>query len=50
MGELTSKLEAMRRLVFAAQQLKKERQHFRDRKLLMIYEKQRAAMRAEHGA
>ncbi len=42
MGELTS--NPMRRLVFAAQ-AKKERQHFRDRKLLMIYEKQRGEMR-----
>jgi preprotein translocase subunit SecA len=45
-GELTSL--AMRRLVFAAQR-KKERQHFRDRKLLMNYEKQRAEMRRNMG-
>ena len=45
-GELTS--PAMRRLVFAAQ-AKKERQHFRDRKLLMAYEKQRAEMRKNMG-
>ncbi len=45
-GELTS--TAMRRLVFAAQ-AKKERQHFRDRKLLMNYEKQRAEMRKNMG-
>ena len=38
----------MRRLVFAAQ-AKKERQHFRDRKLLMKYEKQRAEMRKNMG-
>ena len=38
-GELTS--GSMRRLVLTAQ-AKKERQHFRDRKLLMNYEKQRA--------
>src|SRR5262249_53389285 len=41
-GELTS--GPMRRLVLRAQ-AKKERQHFRDRKLLMNYEKQRAEMR-----
>ena len=45
-GELTS--PAMRRLIFAAQR-KKERQHFRDRKLLMQYEKQRAEMRKGMG-
>jgi preprotein translocase subunit SecA len=45
-GELTS--NAMRRLVFAAQR-RKERQHFRDRKLLMSYEKQRAEMRKNMG-
>jgi preprotein translocase subunit SecA len=45
-GELTS--NAMRRLVFAAQR-RKERQHFRDRKLLMNYEKQRAEMRKNMG-
>lgn len=45
-GELTS--PGMRRLVFAAQH-KKERQHFRDRKLLMNYEKQRAEMRRNMG-
>jgi preprotein translocase subunit SecA len=45
-GELTS--NAMRRLVFSAQ-AKKERQHFRDRKLLMNYEKQRAEMRKNMG-
>ncbi|WP_422931211.1 DEAD/DEAH box helicase [Singulisphaera sp. PoT] len=45
-GELTS--GAMRRLVLAAQ-AKKERQHFRDRKLLMNYEKQRAEMRKNMG-
>ncbi|MDX2037363.1 MAG: preprotein translocase subunit SecA [Isosphaeraceae bacterium] len=45
-GELTS--GAMRRLVIRAQQ-KKERQHFRDRKLLMNYEKQRAEMRKNMG-
>src|SRR5205807_4890743 len=38
-GELTS--PAMRRNILTAQ-AKKERQHFRDRKLLMNYEKQRA--------
>ena len=46
-GELTS--NSFRRLVFTAQ-AKKERQHFRDRKLLMNYEKQRAEMRTQHGA
>jgi preprotein translocase subunit SecA len=45
-GELTS--PAMRRLVFRAQR-KKERQHRRDRKLLMQYEKQRAEMRKNMG-
>ncbi len=45
-GELTS--PAMRRLVLNAQ-AKKERQHFRDRKLLMSYEKQRAEMRKNMG-
>ena len=45
-GELTS--NAMRRLVFSAQR-RKERQHFRDRKLLMNYEKQRAEMRKNMG-
>ena len=45
-GELTS--TAMRRLVFSAQG-RKERQHFRDRKLLMNYEKQRAEMRKNMG-
>ncbi len=45
-GELTS--AAMRRLVLTAQ-AKKERQHFRDRKLLMNYEKQRADMRKNMG-
>jgi preprotein translocase subunit SecA len=45
-GELTSL--RMRRLFVAAQR-KKERQHFRDRKLLMHYEKQRAEMRKNMG-
>lgn len=45
-GELTS--PSMRRLVLNAQ-AKKERQHFRDRKLLMNYEKQRAEMRKNMG-
>ena len=45
-GELTS--VSMRRLVVAAQR-KKENQHFRDRKLLMNYEKQRAEMRKNMG-
>jgi preprotein translocase subunit SecA len=45
-GELTS--GTMRRLIFAAQR-KKERQHYRDRKLLMNYEKQRAEMRTNMG-
>jgi preprotein translocase subunit SecA len=45
-GELTS--ASWRRLVFAAQ-ARKERQHRRDRKLLMQYEKQRAEMRTNMG-
>jgi preprotein translocase subunit SecA len=45
-GELTS--VAMRRMFVAAQR-KKESQHFRDRKLLMHYEKQRAEMRKNMG-
>ena len=45
-GELTSL--RMRRFFVAAQR-KKERQHFRDRKLLMHYEKQRAEMRKNMG-
>ncbi len=45
-GELTS--IRMRRLFVAAQR-KKERQHFKDRKLLMHYEKQRAEMRKNMG-
>ncbi|MDB5350287.1 MAG: hypothetical protein JWN86_1534 [Planctomycetota bacterium] len=45
-GELTS--PGMRRMVFAAQ-ARKERQHRRDRKLLMVYEKQRAEMRKNMG-
>src|SRR4051794_39253406 len=45
-GELTS--TGMRRMVLTAQ-AKKERQHFRDRKLLMNYEKQRAEMRRNMG-
>jgi preprotein translocase subunit SecA len=45
-GELTSL--RMRRLFVAAQR-RKERQHFRDRKLLMHYEKQRAEMRKNMG-
>jgi preprotein translocase subunit SecA len=45
-GELTS--PAMRRLVLRAQH-KKERQHRRDRKMLMQYEKQRAEMRKNMG-
>ena len=45
-GELTS--TRMRRFFVAAQR-KKERQHFRDRKLLMHYEKQRAEMRKNMG-
>jgi preprotein translocase subunit SecA len=45
-GELTS--VRMRRYFVAAQR-RKERQHFRDRKLLMHYEKQRAEMRKNMG-
>ncbi len=45
-GELTSR--RMRSLVLGAQ-AKKERSHFRDRKLLMAYEKQRAEMRKNMG-
>ena len=45
-GELTS--IRMRRL-FVRAQAKKERQHFKDRKLLMHYEKQRAEMRKNMG-
>ena len=45
-GELTSL--RMRRLFVAAQR-RKERQHYRDRKLLMHYEKQRAEMRKNMG-
>lgn len=45
-GELTS--GPMRNLILRAQ-AKKERQHFRDRKLLMQYEKQRAEMRKNMG-
>jgi preprotein translocase subunit SecA len=45
-GELTS--PAMRRLFMRAQ-ARKERQHRRDRKLLMNYEKQRAEMRENMG-
>ncbi len=45
-GELTS--VQMRRMFVAAQR-KKEGQHFRDRKLLMHYEKQRAEMRKNMG-
>jgi preprotein translocase subunit SecA len=45
-GELTS--AAMRRMVLTAQ-ARKERQHYRDRKLLMNYEKQRAEMRKNMG-
>jgi preprotein translocase subunit SecA len=45
-GEMTS--PAMRRLVLTAQH-RKERQHYRDRKLLMNYEKQRAEMRKNMG-
>ncbi|WP_435016969.1 preprotein translocase subunit SecA [Tundrisphaera sp. TA3] len=45
-GELTSL--RMRRLVLAAQ-ARKERQHYRDRKMLMQYEKQRADMRKNMG-
>jgi preprotein translocase subunit SecA len=46
LGELTG--PTMRRLILRAQ-AKKERQHFRDRKLLMSYEKQRAEMRRNMG-
>jgi preprotein translocase subunit SecA len=45
-GELTS--HSLRRLILRAQR-KKEREHFRDRKLLMNYEKQRAEMRKNMG-
>jgi preprotein translocase subunit SecA len=45
-GELTS--NAWRNLIFRGQ-AKKERQHYRDRKLLMAYEKQRAEMRKNMG-
>jgi preprotein translocase subunit SecA len=45
-GELTS---VRWRRVFVAAQAKKERQHFKDRKLLMHYEKQRAEMRKNMG-
>jgi preprotein translocase subunit SecA len=45
-GELTS--GPMRRLVFRAQ-ARKERQHYRDRRMLMAYEKQRAEMRKNMG-
>ncbi len=45
-GELTS--PRMRRLIMAAQR-RKERQHRKDRKLLMNYEKQRAEMRTNMG-
>ncbi len=45
-GELTS--GPKRRLVLGAQ-ARKERQHYRDRKLLMNYEKQRADMRKNMG-
>jgi preprotein translocase subunit SecA len=45
-GELTS---IRWRRVFVAAQAKKERQHFKDRKLLMHYEKQRAEMRKNMG-
>jgi preprotein translocase subunit SecA len=45
-GELTS--PGMRRLFLRAQ-AKKEGQHFRDRKMLMNYEKQRAEMRKNMG-
>ena len=37
------------RRYFVAAQHKKERQHFKDRKLLMHYEKQRADMRRDMG-
>jgi preprotein translocase subunit SecA len=45
-GELSS---LRMRQLFVAAQRKKERQHFRDRKLLMHYEKQRAEMRKNMG-
>jgi preprotein translocase subunit SecA len=45
-GDLTS--WPMRKLVLRAQ-AKKERQHYRDRKMLMAYEKQRAEMRKNMG-
>ncbi len=45
-GELTS---VRMRHFFVSAQRKKERQHFRDRKLLMHYEKQRAEMRKNMG-
>ncbi len=45
-GDLTS--IGMRRMIFRAQ-AKKERQHRKDRKLLMHYEKQRAEMRRNMG-
>ncbi len=45
-GEMTS--ARWRRVMFAAQR-KKERQHYKDRKLLMHYEKQRAEMRKNMG-
>ena len=45
-GELTT--PQWRRLMLSAQ-ARKERQHFRDRKLLMNYEKQRAEMRKNMG-
>ncbi len=45
-GELTN--NAFRRLIFKAQ-ARKERQHRKDRKLLMHYEKQRAEMRTNMG-
>ena len=45
-GEMTS---LKWRRFFVAAQRKKERQHFRDRKLLMHYEKQRAEMRKNMG-
>ena len=45
-GELTT--PAWRRVVFAAQ-ARKERQHRRDRRMLMQYEKQRAEMRKNMG-
>jgi preprotein translocase subunit SecA len=39
----------MMRRFFVSAQAKKERQHYRDRKLLMHYEKQRAEMRKNMG-